>query len=249
MLVGAAARQPHALVYPEPLRFLAAHCLGLSRTPAFRGGGRDVPADERAAAMHALMEAPAEAALRLAYPDVFMLHEPGGGWGEPRKAPQTPPAPSADGSPPPPPPPVIEVDGEGAGVVLPPTVPATLAYMHETGVYLISSGAVFVLWIGRRADPNLVAQLLGPEAAAPNADVGSIALEPPRQGAALSARLCALLGALRGARAAGAPAFAVRQGTPAEAAVAPLLVEDRAAGQPSYADFLVALHRQVVSNK
>lgn len=39
-------------------------------------------ADERIAAMHALMEAPAEAVLNTAYPDVFMLHEAGGGWGE-----------------------------------------------------------------------------------------------------------------------------------------------------------------------
>lgn len=44
-------------------------------------------------------------------------------------------------------------------VVLPPTVPATLAYMHETGAYLISNGSLLVLWLGRRADQGLVTQV------------------------------------------------------------------------------------------
>jgi len=81
MLVGAHARQPHALVYPDSLRFLAAHALGLIKSTAFRGGGREVNADERVAALHALMEAPSEAVLAAAYPDVFMLQGEGAGWG------------------------------------------------------------------------------------------------------------------------------------------------------------------------
>jgi protein transport protein SEC24 len=44
-------------------------------------------------------------------------------------------------------------------VQLPPTVPATLAYMHETGAYLISNGTLLVLWLGRSADPGWVAQV------------------------------------------------------------------------------------------
>ncbi|GBF88444.1 hypothetical protein Rsub_01156 [Raphidocelis subcapitata] len=44
------------------------------------------------------------------------------------------------------------------------------------------------------------------------------------------------------------PAFAVRQGTPAEAVAVPLLVEDRSAGQMGYSDFLVAVLKQVMSN-
>jgi hypothetical protein len=38
MLVGAASRQPNALVYPEQLRFLAAHTLGLMKCSALRWG-------------------------------------------------------------------------------------------------------------------------------------------------------------------------------------------------------------------
>jgi hypothetical protein len=49
----------------------------------------------------------------------------------------------------------------GPQVTLPPTVPATLAYMHETGVYLLSNGALLIVWLGRAADPGLVAQVGG----------------------------------------------------------------------------------------
>jgi hypothetical protein len=90
-------------------------------------------------------------------------------------------------------------------------------------------------------------QVLGPEGANPSADVSALPLEPPRQGSALSQRLCALLAELRRGRPAMQPAFAVRQGTPAEAVAVPLLVEDRAAGQMSYTDFLLAVLKQVLT--
>lgn len=54
------------------------------------------------------------------------------------------------------PPPLPPADAQ---IVLPPTVPATLAYMHETGAYLISNGSLLILWIGRSADPGLVSQV------------------------------------------------------------------------------------------
>lgn len=48
---------------------------------ASRGGGRDVPTDERSAAAHLLMAAPVEETLQLAYPDVYVLTDPSGDWG------------------------------------------------------------------------------------------------------------------------------------------------------------------------
>ncbi len=98
----------------------------------------------------------------------------------------------------------------------------------------------------RPTQPNST-QVLGPEGNNPATDASSLSLEPPRAGSALSQRLCALLAALRADRAAAQPAFAVRQGTPAEAVAMPLLIEDRAAGQMSYGDFLMAVHKQVMS--
>jgi hypothetical protein len=46
-----------------------------------RGTGREVAADERAAAAHLLMAAPVDECLQLAYPDVYDLAEAGGSWG------------------------------------------------------------------------------------------------------------------------------------------------------------------------
>lgn len=90
-------------------------------------------------------------------------------------------------------------------------------------------------------------QVLGPEAANPSVDPSTIPLEPARQ-SPLSQRLCQLLAHLRGAHASGfAPAYAMRQGTPLEAHVVPLFVEDRAQGQFGYGDFLHQLHRGVVN--
>jgi hypothetical protein len=62
--------------------------------------------------------------------------------------------------------------------------------------------------------------------------------------------VCRVLATLRNRHTSGfAPAFAVRQGTPLEAHVVPLFVEDRSQGQLGYADFLQQLHNKVMTNK
>jgi hypothetical protein len=90
-------------------------------------------------------------------------------------------------------------------------------------------------------------QLLGPQAANAGVDPSTLPLEPARD-SRLSQRLCSVLSFLRNRHAGGyAPAFAVRQGTPLEAHVVPLFVEDRGQGQQAYADFLQQLHRAVMN--
>jgi protein transport protein SEC24 len=251
LLHAAAARNPGALVYPSSLRLLPALALGLLKHAALRGG-REVPSDERAAAAHALMEAPQAETARQSYPDVYALHDSGALWG-------TPAAPGGGGGKQQPPPPGgAQANGNGhapdaqppslGGVVLPPTVPASAAYLSERGLYLIDNGLLLVLWVGRAADGRQLGDLLGPEAAAGGADVSSVPVEPARAGSALSGRLCALLGALRASRGAHPPCFALRQGTPFEAVVAPSLVEDRAPGAMAYGDWLQQLQRAVMTS-
>lgn len=93
-------------------------------------------------------------------------------------------------------------------------------------------------------------QVLGPEAAAPGVDPCTLPLEPPRNNSPLSQRVCRVLCALRsGHTCSFAPAFVVRQGTPLEAHVVPLFVEDRSQGQLGFADFLQHLHNKVLMNK
>lgn len=92
-----------------------------------------------------------------------------------------------------------------------------------------------------------VLQVLGAEAASPAVDPSTIPLEPARQ-SPLSQRLCRLLAHLRSSHSCGfALAYAVRQGTPVEAHVLPMFVEDRAQGQFGYGDFLLQLHRGVMN--
>jgi hypothetical protein len=56
-------------------------CCGWLAGWLLRGTGREVAADERSAAAHALMAAPVDDTLQLAYPDVYMLTDTSGHWG------------------------------------------------------------------------------------------------------------------------------------------------------------------------
>lgn len=44
-------------------------------------------------------------------------------------------------------------------VVLPSTVPASMAYLNPDGCYLVDNGQVLVLWIGRDASPAWLTQV------------------------------------------------------------------------------------------
>eukprot|EP00877_Chromochloris_zofingiensis_P002473 jgi/Chrzof1/12226/Cz06g26070.t1 len=217
LLHSAHARTPMALIYPESLKFLPVFTLGLIKSTAFRGG-REVNADERAAMTHVLMAASVDETLHLAYPDCYMVHDASGDWGQ-------------------------EINGR---VCLPPTVPASLSFMLESGAYLIDNGRMLVLWLGRALTPGWLAEVLGPEAVNPQVDISAIPVEPARD-TALSKRLCAVVQQLRSSHACHSQCFAVRQGTPMEAHVVPLFVEDRTHGQMAYLDFLQAVHKQVMN--
>ena len=43
-------------------------------------------------------------------------------------------------------------------VRLPPTVPLTSAYMSDAGAYLLDSGRIFVLWLGKRVPKEFISQ-------------------------------------------------------------------------------------------
>jgi hypothetical protein len=44
-------------------------------------------------------------------------------------------------------------------VVLPCTVPASLAYLHSRGCYLLDNGQLLVLWVGREAAQDWLVQV------------------------------------------------------------------------------------------
>jgi protein transport protein SEC24 len=218
---------PHtALIFPPGLRHLALWTLGITKCGALRGGPRDVAADERTAVGLDIMAASVGGALRLAYPALLPLHDPSGEWGRPRPS-------------------------DGA-VLLPAPAPLATAALDPAGAYLLDNGRVFVLWLGRAVRPDFMAGVFGLDPASPPpADAMALSVEPERAGSPASARVCAVLRALRAGRATHAPCFVVRQGSPAEAHVLPYFVEDRGPGgpgaAPSYADFAAALQKAVLA--
>lgn len=77
----------------------------------------------------ATQTAPVDLFVLIAYPAVFQLHA--AGWGQSK--------------------------GAAGSVVLPPTVPASTAYLEPSGAYLVDAGHVCVLWVGSSASSTLVA--------------------------------------------------------------------------------------------
>ena len=115
------------------------------------------------------------------------------------------------------------------------------------GAYLLDSGRVLILWLGRAVRPDFMAAVFGVDPSRPPPDALSLSPEPPRPGSDLSARVCAVLDALRATRPNAPPLFVVQAGTPSEAHVAPFFVEDRTAAGPSYAEFAAGLQKTALA--
>lgn len=217
--MGQAAALHSKLIYPDTLKMLPALTLGILKGTALRGSGSTVNADERIAVGHDVMAAAVPGLIRLVYPQLYPVHDPSGDWGKPQ--------------------------GPDGDIVVPGTVPDSIAFMDPQGAYLLDNGRVLVLWVARMAPPALLQQLFGLEPGQP--EPPALSAEPAQPGSELSARLNALIGKLRVGRATCQQCFVVRQGSHLEAHVLPYLVEDRSVGTQSYADFLQALHKAVLA--
>jgi len=219
---GGRGAPPHtALLLPAGLRHLPVWTLGVAKCGALRGGARDVAPDERAAVGHDIMAASVPALLRMLYPAALPLHDPAGEWGRPRPG--------------------------GAPPLLPAPAPLAAAALDPAGAYLLDSGRVLILWLGRAVRPDFMAAVFGVDPSRPPPDALSLSPEPPRPGSDLSARVCAVLDALRATRPNAPPLFVVQAGTPSEAHVAPFFVEDRTAAGPSYAEFAAGLQKTALA--
>ena len=106
-----------------------------------------------------------------------------------------------------------------------------------------------MLWLGSALPAQFYQAAFG--VAGPPADGSALAVEPPRQGSELSARLNGVLRQLRrgGRRELWQECYVVRQGTPLEAHVVPYFVEDRAAaaGSLGYLDWMLQLQKGVMA--
>lgn len=218
MHMSALRGQPK-FIFPEPFKYLPLLILGTIKHQAFRGGGRDVAADERSALLHLVMGASPRLLMRMIHPLLFALHDTSGDWGK-------------------------EVNGK---VVLPPTLPLTMGFLQESGAYLVFNGRMAIMWLGRALNKQWMIDVFGQDVSGTN-DVGAISPEPARPNP-LSQRINAVLQALRANSNIYAQCFVFKQGSPLEVHMIPNFIEDRTPGSPSYLDFMQALHTSVMHMK
>ena len=221
---GTASPTPGSMVLPERLKSFPVLTLGLLKTSALRGSGRDVNTDERAAVAHEIITGSTSDIIKLIYPSCYRVDHEQGDWGL--------------------------VAGGSNSVTLPSTTPAGLEYFDPTGVYLIDNGRVIILWIGTGASESFYSNVFGNDALAMFKKTGTgLAVEPPRAGSKLSARICAVVCQLRKAKELQPDVHVVRQGTPLEAHVMPYFVEDRmgTSGLPSYLDWMTMVQKSLMA--
>eukprot|EP00899_Mesostigma_viride_P004661 jgi/Mesvir1/14196/Mv09651-RA.2 len=75
LLYAAQFRGTGSLVLPDALRLLPLYALGLVKSEAFRGGGREVSTDDRSAALAEVTNMSVEQLLDYAYPAMYSLHD------------------------------------------------------------------------------------------------------------------------------------------------------------------------------
>ncbi|KDD74532.1 hypothetical protein H632_c1249p1, partial [Helicosporidium sp. ATCC 50920] len=209
---------PGQLLLPEAMQLLPLYALALGKTPLFRN---DTPLDARAAWMLRLLGAPARAVPPAVYPRLIPIH-PG----------------------------LLELRAAGRSdrAAVPDALALTAAQIEAQGVYLLEDGLDAWVFLGRGVDQSVVESLIGNDRASERlASPGGVEL-PVIPDSPLNAALHDLLHTLGAQRDELLRVRVVSRTEQDETAFYSLLVEDKfsTAGM-SYADFLRAVHRHIVS--
>jgi hypothetical protein len=210
------------------IQMLPLYCLGLQKSPLYRGAGAAgeprVSADERAALVYRMLTMPVAACRAFAYPSLYSLHDLGA------HSPRPP------------------LEGLSGGVGLPPTVPLSIEHLAAPGAaFLLDNGVEMTLWFSRSVSPDLLAALLGIRSLD---GVDPAALVPLRhQGNDFSERVLAIIAQLQAAAPQVQRLRIVRQGSGDvhEARFNWHLVHERqsfAGGNVSYGEYLALVTRE-----
>ncbi|GKY91729.1 hypothetical protein MPSEU_000144700 [Mayamaea pseudoterrestris] len=210
---------------PENLQLFPLYILALMKNVAFRGG-TDVHPDERIQAHHILSRLWVPACKHFIYPQLFELHKMDNDAGHPSV--------NDDES---------ELVAGRNRIVLPTVVNLSIDRLSSDGVYLLSNGIEFYLWVGRDANMNIVASLFGVHTLD---DVDPNQMEIIMSGDPFASRFGAIVDALReevdGPYYTAPKIVVIREGdTHLEARFYWFLIEDRASfqgGTYSYAEFM-----------
>lgn len=213
-------RAPNKMILPDRAQLLPVLTLGLMKVSALRGGVKDVNTDERIAVGFEIMASSVQHISKLAYPNLYPVHDMSGDWG-------------------------IMKHGF---VSIPPTIPLSMEMLSGDGAYLMDNGRIFILWLGRNISSSYIGQLFCTDPSSLAQDLIGATVEPEKP-TEVSRRICCLLAYLRKDNWIFQQCFVVRQGSAMEAHVLPYFIEDRGQGTASYSDFLCSLHKSITTGK
>ena len=134
MHASAARYVANRLIYPRNLAVLPLLCLAATKFGALRGSRKDVAPDERISMGFDVMCLNTDQIAHLCYPGLYLVSDPSGPWG------------------------TIGHDGQ---CVMPPRLPLTLERLDLKGAYLLDTGRIFVLLLGRAVAPEFIMQVRG----------------------------------------------------------------------------------------
>jgi protein transport protein SEC24 len=200
---------------PAETKMLPLYILAALKNSVLRDGV-EVHADERSNLMMMVGSCSTSAAASMLYPSMFALHRlPGSPHG------------------------LVSEEGE---VVMPPMVRLSSESLEAEGVYLLETGYMMLLWIGKNAHPQLLVDLLNLNTSErlDGAKVNLPALQTD-----ISARVCSIVNRIRQKHNLSLSLYSVRQGGAAESKMLQFMVEDRSLSTMSYPEWWNALSRQL----
>jgi len=207
------------LILPESLKLLPLFVCAIRKMAIFRSGS-DLRVDDRMAGLIRLLGLPIAHLAPLVYPRVYTLMPLGDQVGKPT--------------------------GVGDNVHMPPTIACTDDKLATDRIFLIDNGLALYIYVREHVQPETLQQALGVSTAGEVADaVASFNVMAPATED--GRRIWQVVQQLRRERyrLPWQSVFVATHGTPEEARVLALLVEDRVAGEMQYVDFLCHVHKQV----
>jgi protein transport protein SEC24 len=206
------------LLLPESLKLLPLYTLAALKSIAFRAGTDIRPAD-RSAALYLLRHLPVHQFIAFIYPRLFPIHAMDAQTG---------------------------LKAEDGSVSMPPVQNLSSERFDKRGMYLLSDGQCFMLWVGRQTAPELLYAVFAVQSFE-QIDPRTTAIVPNADPTALSTRLLNIISYLRALAPNWQRLHILREGDVMELRFWAAMIEDKPRGgaQLSYYEFLQSLQKEV----
>lgn len=208
------------LILPESLKLLPLFACSIRKMPVFRTGS-DLRVDERMAGLVRILALPIAQIPPLVYTRVHTVL----------------PVPESAG----------RLTGVGANVNLPQTIACSVDKMYSNWVYLVDNGLSLYIYIRDEAPAEMLQEAFGVATAAEVPAALAKFLLPEAVVSHEGQRLWAIVQQIRRdrCRLPWQPLYVALPGTPEEARVLAMLIEDRVSSELPYVDYLCHVHKKV----